>query len=291
MSSRSDSAIIDSHFHIWDPESGDFGWLTGPFAAIRRVFTPTDFAAAAQSANVAGGVLVQTSASLDETRRFLALAEDHETILGVVGWVDLTAPQVGDMLDELLAGPGGRYLKSVRHLVHNEPDPDWLGRADVRAGLQSLATRGLAYDLLIRPREIPAAIELARALPHLRLVVDHIAKPAIASGGYAAWALPFAGFAGLPNVFCKLSGMVTEADFDRWTPGQLQPYFDRALETFGTDRLMIGSDWPVCLVATDYAGAIGLSEGAFAHMSGVERHAVSFETANHVYELELESVK
>ncbi|WMT89811.1 amidohydrolase family protein [Pelagibacterium sp. H642] len=165
MTDQSDIAIIDSHFHIWDPDRGDYGWLTGPFAPIRRVFTPADFAAAAQPAGVIGGVLVQTWASAEETREFLALAEANREIMGVVGWVDLCAPDVGDVLDQLLAGPGGCYLKAVRHLVHNEPDADWLGRADVRNGLQAVAERGLAYDLLIRAREIPASIALAKAMP------------------------------------------------------------------------------------------------------------------------------
>lgn len=286
MEDQSDTAIIDSHFHIWDPDRGDYGWLTGAFAPIRRVFTPADFAVAAQPAGVIGGVLVQTWASVEETREFLALAEAHDAILGVVGWVDLCAADVGEVLDQLLAGPGGSYLKAVRHLVHNEPDPDWLGRADVRNGLQAVAERGLTYDLLIRPREIPASITLAKAKPDLRLVVDHIAKPAIARGGYREWAEPFSGFAGLPNVSCKLSGMVTEADPSGWTQEQLAPYFEHALDVFGPDRLMVGSDWPVCLVATDYAGAIGLVRDAIAPLSADEQRAVLQNCAKHFYKLE-----
>ncbi|WMT85904.1 amidohydrolase family protein [Pelagibacterium sp. 26DY04] len=286
MTDQSDISIIDSHFHIWDPDRGDYGWLTGPFAPIRRVFMPADFAAAAQPAGVIGGVLVQTWASVEETREFLALAEANREIMGVVGWVDLCAPDVGDVLDQLLAGPGGLYLKAVRHLVHNEPDADWLGRADVRNGLQAVAERGLAYDLLIRPREIPASIALAKAMPELRLVVDHIAKPAIARGEYRQWAEPFAGFAELPNVACKLSGMVTEADLSGWTQEQLAPYFNRALEIFGPDRLMTGSDWPVCLVATDYAGAIDLVRDAIAPLSPDEQRAVLQTCTKHFYKLE-----
>lgn len=286
MAGASDIAAIDSHFHIWDPDQGDYGWLTGPFAPIRRVFTPADFAVAARTAGVVGGVLVQTWASVEETRGFLALAQANEPILGVVGWVDLCAPDVGEMLDRLLAGPGGYYLKAVRHLVHNEPDPDWLGRTDVRNGLLALVARGLAYDLLIRPREIPAAIALAKAMPDLRLVVDHIAKPAIARGEFEDWAGPFAGFADLSNVFCKLSGMVTEADFARWAPDQFARYFDHAIETFGPDRLMAGSDWPVCLVATDYPGAIGLVRDAIAHLSADEQRAVLHRSVKQFYKLE-----
>ncbi len=279
---------IDSHFHIWDPDRGDYSWLVGPFSAIRRVFTPADFVASAATANVAAGVLVQTWHSLEETEEFLSLAAANDAIAGVVGWIDLTDPDAGAVLDRLLAGQGGHYLKSIRHLVHNEEDADWLGRDDVRRGLRAVAERGLAYDLLIRPREIPASIALAKAMPELRLVVDHIAKPAIAGNGYDAWAEPFAAFADLPNVFCKLSGMVTEADFANWSADQLKPYFDQAIAVFGPNRLMVGSDWPVCLVATDYAGAINLVRDAIAHLDPAAQSAVLFDTANSFYRLGLE---
>lgn len=282
------SQAIDSHFHVWDPAKGDYSWQVGPFAVIHRVFTADDFADAATSANIARGVLIQTWHSLDETREFLAIAEASPAIAGVVGWVDLTTADVGDVLDNLLAGPGGRYLKGIRHLVHNEEDADWLGRSDVRHGLQAVANRGLAFDLLIRPREIPASIALAKAMPGLRLVVDHIAKPAIASNGYDVWAGPFADFADLANVSCKLSGMVTEANFSKWSAADLKPYFDHALSVFGSDRLMVGSDWPVCLVATDYAGSINLVRDAIAHLDPAAQHAVLFETANAFYRLGLE---
>ena len=280
---------IDSHFHIWDPAKGDYSWQVGPFAVIHRVFTADDFARAVATANVVAGVLVQTWHSLDETREFLSIADSHPAIAGVVGWVDLTAGDVGEVLDDLLTGPGGHYLKSIRHLVHNEEDAEWLGRPDVRRGLLAVADRGLAFDLLIRPREIPASIALAKAMPDLRLVVDHIAKPAIASNGFDAWAGSFSGFADLPNVSCKLSGMVTEADFTNWSAEGLRPYFEHAIAVFGPERLMVGSDWPVCLVATDYAGSINLVRDAIAHLAPTAQHAVLFETANAFYRLGLEN--
>jgi L-fuconolactonase len=231
---------------------------------------------------------VQTWSSIDETRAFLELAAATDFIAGVVGWVDLTAPDVDEVLAALKTRPDGRFLVGVRHQVHDEPDADWLLRPDVRRGLAAVARHGLVYDLLIRPRELPAALETVRAFPALRFVVDHIAKPDIAGGGFEAWSAlmrPFATEAG--HVWCKLSGMATEANWQSWTPQDLQPYVDEALAIFGPRRCLFGSDWPVCLLAGSYARILDALKEAIAPLSPGERERVLAGSAIELYGLNL----
>jgi L-fuconolactonase len=242
--------VIDAHVHFWD---GPLPWMTEAMAPLRQPFGPDDLRPLAAAHGVGGVVAVQASSSLEETRRLLALATADELVAGVVGWVDLTASDVGDVLAELRAGG---HLAGVRHQVHDEPDPEWLLRADVRRGLRAVEHAGLAYDLLVRARELPAALRVARELPGLRLVIDHLGKPPIASGELEPWAGRMAPFAELEHVFCKVSGLVTEADWGRWSTAGLAPYLSRALEWFGEDRLLFGSDWPVCLLAASYGEVV-----------------------------------
>ncbi len=246
------SPVVDAHHHFWDTTRADYPWMTGAHAPIRRPFGPDDLRPELTAHGIDRTVLVQTRASLAETREFLATAEATDFVAGVVGWVDLAAPDVADRLAELRAGPGGGYLVAIRHQVHDEPDPAWLLRADVQRGLAAVRDAGLAYDLLVRPRELPAALGVARALPDLRLIVDHAAKPPIRSGRVEPWASLMAPLAALPNVACKLSGLVTEANPARWTPADLAPYVERVVDRFGPERLLYGSDWPVCLLAAGY---------------------------------------
>lgn len=249
--------VIDSHHHLWDVTSAhDYAWLRG-LDAIDRSFLATDLQAALRESGVDAAILVQTIHSLDETRDFLRYAAETPEIAGVVGWVDLTSPQVASQIADLKAGPHGEYLVGIRHLVHNEADPDWLLQESVQQGLHALADAGLTYDLLLRPRELPSAITVARDFPHLKFVVDHIAKPPIASGQLEPWASQMREFAALEHVSCKLSGMVTEANLVSWTPDDLKPYIETVWEIFGPDRLMYGSDWPVCLLAAEYRDVIG----------------------------------
>lgn len=277
---------IDAHHHFWDPDRGDFPWMTGALAPIRRVFTPEDMRPLLAPAGVEKTVLVQTQANLSESREFLAIAEATDFVAGVVAWVDLTAPDVGADLDALIAGPGGRWLVGIRHQVHDEADADWLGRADVRRGLAEVAARGLVYDLLLRPREMPAALACVRALPGLRFVIDHIAKPEIAQGGFAAWEALMQPFGAEAHVACKLSGMVTEADWAAWTPADIRPYIDRTLDIFGPQRCMIGSDWPVSLLASDYARTMALVRDAIAGLPEADQRAVLWDTAALTYRLD-----
>jgi L-fuconolactonase len=274
---------IDAHHHFWDPDQGDYPWMTGPILPIRRVFTPDDLRPSLAPAGVTKTILVQTWSSLDESHAFLELAQTTDFIAGVVAWIDLTTPHVGEQLDGLMAADGGKWLVGVRHQVHDEPDARWLCRPDVRRGLVEVAARGLVYDLLIRPREMPAALETVRALPQLRFVIDHIAKPEIARNGFAAWSRLMQPFGAEANVWCKLSGMVTEADWTSWTPAQITPYIAEVLRIFGPKRCLIGSDWPVSLLAADYGRTVGLVRDAIADLPEADQRAVLWDTAADVY--------
>lgn len=243
--------VVDAHHHLWDPREDEYPWMVGDLAPLRRPFGPADLRPLLIQTGVTATVVVQARSHLDETRRLLAVARDTPFITGVVGWVDLT-DDVPGQLHELETSAGLDLLVGVRHQVHDEPDPSWLTRSDVLRGLQAVADAGLVYDLLVRPRELPAALAAARAVPDLDLVIDHLAKPSAAAGAMEPWEERLRAFGPLPNVAVKLSGMVTEADWDSWHPDDLEPYLEVALEVFGEERAMFGSDWPVCLLASDY---------------------------------------
>ena len=276
---------IDAHHHLWDPATADYPFMTDAVVAIRRRYGPEDLAPRLAGAGVDRTILVQARSSLPETREFLATAVATPFIAGVVGWVDLTEPGVGDTLAELRAGTGGDRLVGIRHQVENEPDPEWLLRPDVRRGLAAVAEAGLAYDLLVRPREMAAAIAVARAYPGSRFVLDHLAKPPISTGAWEPWATRLAAFGGLEHVAVKLSGLVTEANWASWTAGDLRPFVDHALAVFGPQRMLFGSDWPVCLLAAPYEVVVDTARMLTDGLSGPERTAVFGETAERVYRL------
>jgi L-fuconolactonase len=256
-------------------------------AAIRRPFGPGDLDAAAGPLGFGQTIAVQAVSSVEETEELLDVAATSERVAGVVGWVDLTGPEVAETLAALRARPGGRALVGVRHQVHDEPDPGWLLRDDVGRGLAAVAAAGLVYDLLVRERELPTAQAVARRQPELTLVVDHLAKPRIRDGAVEPWAGELAALARQPNVACKVSGLVTEADWDAWTPGQLVPYVRHAAEVFGPDRLLFGSDWPVCLLAAGYAGVVEATVEALdrAGLGPAERDRVLGANARRLYRL------
>ena len=206
-------------------------------------------------------------------------------MVGVVGWVDLTDPAVADRLAELQAGPAGNRLVGIRHPAHDEPDPAWLARPDVGRGIAAVGAAGLAYDLLVRARELPAALTVVQARPEVPFVVDHLAKPEIATGGWEPWASRLRAIAANDNVSCKLSGLVTEATWDDWTVDQFRPYADLVLEAFGPDRILFGSDWPVCLLAASYQRVAAAAQDLIATLSPHERAAVLGGTAGRVYAL------
>jgi L-fuconolactonase len=277
------SPVIDAHHHLLDPARFGYPWLTAELAAIDRRFGPDDLAPELAAAGIDQTILVQTIASMDETREFLATAASVPFIAGVVGWVDLTDRGVSGTLDALLGGPGGEWLVGIRHQVHDEPDPEWLLRRDVRRGLAAIETAGLTYDLLVRPRELPAALIVAREMVGLRLVIDHAAKPPVRSGTTEPWASLLRPFGELPNVSCKLSGLVTEADPTIWQIADLAPFVEIALEAFGPSRLLFGSDWPVCLLAASYADVVIAARDLTASLSTADRTAVFGGAAEAAY--------
>ena len=262
--------IVDAHQHFWDPALADYPWLTSEVEQLRRRFGPDDLAPLLDEHRVAATVVVQARASLDETYALLELAAATSFVAGVVGWIDLT----GDFED---APPG---LAGVRHQVHDEPDPNWLLRDDVQRSLAAVGEAGLTFDLLVRARELPAAVETVRRHPGVRFVLDHVGKPPLRAGDRDAWSDGVAALAELPNVTCKLSGLFTEAE-----PGtSLAPTIEQALRWFGPDRCMFGSDWPVCLLATDYRGTLDLVRNAVPER---DRETVLSGTAIRTYGLEV----
>jgi L-fuconolactonase len=276
---------VDAHHHIWDLTIREQSWMVGPeLDPIRRNFSIDDLAPQAAAAGVTSTVLVQTVGVVEETVEFLAVAANNDLVAGVVGWVDLTADDVAVALDGLLSRPDGSYLKAIRHQVHDEPDVDWLLRPDVQRGLAAVADAGLAYELLTKTPHLPAAIQTVRNVPQLTFVVDHISKPVIGEP-LEPWAGHLRELAALPNVTCKLSGMVTEAPWTTWKPADLQPYADTVLEAFGPDRVMFGSDWPVCLLAASYADVVETAETLTAGLTPTERESIFATTATHTYNL------
>ncbi|GAA1941287.1 amidohydrolase family protein [Kitasatospora viridis] len=281
---------IDAHHHVWDLTRRPQPWLDAPeLADIRRSFGPADLAPLAKAAGIGRTVLVQVLPDLDETREFLALAAAEPLVAGVVGWVDLTDPGIADTLAELRQGPGGDLLVGVRHLVQGEADPAWLARPDVRRGLRAVGEAGLCYDLLTLPHQLPAAIETVRALPEQRFVLDHLSKPPIARGEQDPWAELLRELAREPTVSCKLSGLVTEADRDHWTLADLRPYAEVALDAFGPERIMFGSDWPVCLLAASYGQVVSTAQDLTGRLAPHERAQVFAGTAARVYGLTVPS--
>lgn len=278
--------IVDAHHHVWDLSVRDQDWITGPeLQPLRRNFTVADLEPETRAAGVGRTVLVQTITVPEETPEFLALAEETELIGSVVGWTDLTRPDVTEELARLAALPGGAYLRGIRHQVQGESDPEWLLRPDVRRGLTAVATAGLVYDLIVLPHQLPACVKVAESHPELTFVLDHLGKPPIASGELELWATHIRALAAQPNAVCKLSGMVTEADPKSWTVSDLAPYADTVLEAFGPSRLMFGSDWPVCTLAASYAQVLGAAEELTVGLSDSEQAEVFSGTASRVYAL------
>jgi L-fuconolactonase len=277
--------IVDAHHHFWDPARAEYPFLTDDLAAIRRSFGPADLAPLLAAAGIDATILVQTRSSVMETEEFLAIAAAAPFIRGVVGWVDLRDPAVGETIARLRVGAGGDRLVGIRHQVQDEEDPDWLARDDVRRGIEEVGRAGLVYDLLVRSREMPAAWEVVAAMPDVRFVVDHLAKPPIREGARQPWADLVTGLGGLPNTWWKVSGLVTEADWRDWRPADLRPYVEHVLAAVGPERLMFGSDWPVCLLAASYPEVVAAAHEALGGLSEAGRAAVFGGTAVDVYGL------
>jgi L-fuconolactonase len=278
--------VIDAHHHFLDPARAEYPWLTPELARIDRRFAPEDLAAELAAAGVDRTILVQTRSSVEETREFLETAAATPFIAGVIGWVDLTDAGVVGSIDAARSGSGGDRLVGIRHQVHDEPDPAWLLRDDVGRGLAAVEAASLTYDLLVRARELPAALAVVRAQPSLRFVIDHLAKPPIRSGDLRTWADRLRPFGTLANVWCKLSGLVTETEWQSARGrriADLAPAVETALEIFGPSRLIFGSDWPVCLLAASYGDVMSVARELTAGLSEAEREAVFGGAADRAY--------
>ncbi len=263
---------IDAHQHFWRYSPQTHAWIDDSMFSIKRDFLPSDLKPLLDAAGFDGCVAVQAEQSVAETEWLLRLADEHAFIRGVVGWVDLCASDVADQL----------RLRGTRYIVQDEP-AGFMLRPEFQRGIAALAEFGLTYDILIYERQLPEALELVRRFPEQRFVIDHIAKPAIRDGSIDAWRAGITAIAACPNVYCKLSGMVTEADWRRWRPSDFVPYIETVLEAFGPRRVMIGSDWPVCLLAGEYGGVMAIVTDAVGGLTADERDAILGGTAAEFY--------
>ncbi len=249
---------LDAHVHFWRYSDDEYGWISDEMAAIRRDFLPPDWQAVADPLGFDGLIAVQARQTFEETRWLLELADEHPAIRGVVGWMDLRGPALDDQLDIL---SDRTRLVGVRHVVQGEPDPRFMLHDDFLRGIARLGHYHLAYDILILAAQLPMAIEMIGHFPRQRFVLNHIAKPNIASGEMEPWATDMRRLAEHDNVWCKLSGLVTEADQDGWAIDKLRGYLDAVFDAFGHERLMIASDWPVSLVAASYEQVVAVVMG------------------------------
>jgi L-fuconolactonase len=273
---------IDAHQHFWQYSPEEYSWISEAMPAIRRDFLPADLKPLLDAAGFQASVAVQARQSLEETACLLELADANAHIAGVVGWVELCSPDVLGQIERFAHNP---KFVGVRHVLQDEPDDAFMLRKDFCAGLGLLNGYGLAYDLLLHPRHLPVAARLVAAFPEQRFVLDHLAKPLIADGKIEPWREDLRALAAYPNVCCKLSGMVTEAKWGAWTAADFAPYLDAALEAFGAERLMIGSDWPVCLLSADYASTMRIVMEYITKLSEAEQAAILGETCARVYRL------
>jgi len=274
--------MIDSHQHFWQVGRFDYPWMSSDLGVLYRDYLPHDLSPILQRNGVDKTVLVQASNSVAESRWLLQLADANSFIAGVVGWTDLMNPQVEEQLGELSAHP---KFKGVRHLVESELDDDWLVQPAVLSGLKRLATYGLSYDLLVHTRHLKYVPQVAESCPELALVVDHLAKPPIARNEIKEWSQALAPLAKFPNINCKLSGLVTEANWNSWHTNDLHPFVDRALELFGADRMMFGSDYPVCLLAATYEQVLESFQEILKDLNEKERDKIFSTNAAKFYRL------
>ena len=276
---------IDSHQHFWDLDRLSYPWMPPAPSPLLQNFLPRNLKPALDRNRFDGSITVQATTQPEEAAWLLNLAEENAFILGVVAWVDLTSPGLGQILDHLQVHA---KFKGVRHPVHDEPDDRWLLRAEVVEGLRELERRGIPYDLLLRPRHLPVVVELVERVPELPMVIDHIAKPMIAQRVMDGWAEDMERIAKIPHIHVKLSGMVTEANPAKWSAEDLRPYVQHVLRLFGPDRLMFGSDWPVCLLAGSWKEVLAAFTQALGAQSIDLREKILGETAQRFYKLSVE---
>jgi L-fuconolactonase len=273
---------IDAHQHFWRYKRDEYGWIDDSMRALRRDFFPDNLRPEIERAGFDGSIAVQTRQNLEETRWLLQLAERNPTILGVIGWVDLRSPNVRSELAEFAENP---KLLGVRHIVQSEPDQRFLLQPEFLRGVSALAGFELTYDILIYPRHLSAAAEFVERFPEQRFVLDHMAKPPIRSRQLQPWESDLRALAKFRNVVCKISGLVTEAEWSSWKAEDIIPYLDVAFDAFGADRLIFGSDWPVCTVAASYTQVVELVQNYLSGFSIEVRDAVFGGNAERFWKL------
>jgi L-fuconolactonase len=278
--------IIDAHHHVWDLTVRDQDWIIGDaMAPIRRNYSMQDLRIATADLGIERTILVQTVTDYAETPELLALANADPMIAGVVGWLDIDSPSAIDHLDSYLNLIGAEYLVGIRDISQGHADPQYLARPNVLKNVKTLGGKGLTYDLLARTRELPSAIELVKSAPDVQFVMDHISKPFIAEGEIEPWKTLMTTLATFPNVVCKVSGMVTEADWANWKTEDFRPYVDILIEEFGAQRLLFGSDWPVCTLAGSYLQVVELAKSVTSSFSKSESEDFWGGTAHRIYGL------
>lgn len=279
------SHVVDAHVHLWDLSKRPQPW-TDAFPSLQRSFWIDDLTELAFRQGIDGFIVVQAGDTREETLELLALAATSALVDGVVGWVDLAAADVSAQIAELRGARGGRKLVGIRHQLQLESDPDWIARPAVRAGLRTLAQAGLCYDVVVSPEQLPTVLATVVEVPELRFVLDHAGKPPIADGDLERWRENLVALAACPSVAVKLSGLVTEADWTHWTQAELEPVIDHVLECFGPARTMVGSDWPVCLLAAEYESVMGTLGPAFGRLTQAECDDLRAGTARRWYRTE-----
>jgi L-fuconolactonase len=282
MTTAPHTETIDAHHHLWRYTPADFGWIDESMQPLQRDFLSADLTAALAEAGIDGTIVVQARQSLDETRWLLDLADRCDAIRGVVGWAPIAGEEFPACMEEF---DGRSKLKGLRHVIHDEKDEHYILREDFNSGIRTLLGSGLVYEILIYERHLPQTIAFVDEHPQQLFVLDHIAKPLIAAGTLEPWATHMRELSRRENVWCKISGLVTEAKWDAWTPETLRPYLDVAVEAFGPQRLIAGSDWPVCLLATTYTNWWTLLREYFASFTENERNAIFGATAAEIYGL------
>jgi L-fuconolactonase len=273
---------IDAHHHLWRYSKEEYGWIAGNMAPIARDFLPQDLQQVLTSSGMQGSIAVQARQSLEETRSLLNFAQEFLIIRGVVGWAPIASPEFPKVLERF---QHSRKLKGFRHIVQDEPDDAFLLRADFNAGIALFKRYGLVYDILIFERQLPAAIPFVDRHPAQVFVLDHIAKPCIRDRILEPWRTNIRELARRENVFCKLSGIVTEAHWTQWSLPDLLPYFEVVLDAFGPQRLMAGSDWPVCLLAATYQTWFSTLREFISRLSSAEQEMILGGVASEVYSL------
>ena len=274
--------VIDSHQHFWKYEPVKHSWIDDDMSVIRRDFSPSDLAKVYQENSIDGCVAVQADQSLEETDFLIDLASINNFIKGIVGWVDLRAENIENVLEKYSTD---KIVKGFRHVVQGEADHNFLLRPNFSRGISLLEKHNFTYDILVFPHQLGSVLEFVKKFPHQKFVIDHIAKPYIKDGYFEGWATMMTAIGKHKNVSCKMSGMVTEADFNIWTPEQIHPYMDTALEAFGSKRILFGSDWPVCLVAGNYSKIKKLTTDFISQLSQIEQNSIMGNNAIEFYNL------